>query len=129
MRISDWSSDVCSSDLALRVPRLPRPSVSRLLPTLITALRQAGSGCSGNGCGRSADTQAPSWMRKVVCAAHHPGYRARESARMRTGGDPEYANDLGGSQAQLGARADSIARLIVWSVPAAASGKIGRAHV
>src|SRR3546814_2372881 len=62
-------------------------------------------------------------MRKVVCAAHHPGYRARESARMRTGGDPEYANDLGGSQAQRGARADSIARLIVWSVPAAASGR------
>src|SRR3546814_6746684 len=62
-------------------------------------------------------------MRKVVCAAHHPGYRARESARMRTGDDPEYANDLGGSQAQRGARADSIARLIVWSVPAAASGK------
>src|SRR3546814_15768481 len=62
-------------------------------------------------------------MRKVVCAAHHPGYRARESARMRTGGDPEYANDLGGSQAQRGARADSIERLIVWSVPAAASGR------
>src|SRR3546814_3263249 len=81
--ISDASAD------ALRVPRLPRPSVSRLLPTLITARRQAGSGCSGYGCGRSADTQAPYWMRKVVCAAHHHGYRARESARMRTGGDPE----------------------------------------
>src|SRR5690606_27857300 len=49
---------------------------------------------------------------KVICAAHHPGERARESARMRTGDDPEYANDLGGSQAQRGARADSIARLI-----------------
>src|SRR3546814_19834832 len=35
MRISDWSSDVCSSDLGLYVPeRIPRIALDRPLPTL-----------------------------------------------------------------------------------------------
>src|SRR3546814_17432239 len=34
MRISDWSSDVCSSDLALRSPHASSPPLSRQYPTV-----------------------------------------------------------------------------------------------
>src|SRR5699024_10584657 len=40
-----------ASAAALCRPRLPRPSVSRLLPILITARRHGGSGWDGNGWG------------------------------------------------------------------------------
>src|SRR3546814_2413165 len=35
VRISDWSSDVCSSDLAARISGLNRPSTGRWLFTLV----------------------------------------------------------------------------------------------
>src|SRR3546814_5389556 len=50
MRISDWSSDVCSSDLAIDTgPKVPRPEISGTMQTYIdlhrhTAVREALTG-------------------------------------------------------------------------------------
>src|SRR3546814_8369134 len=42
MRISDWSSDVCSSDLAIDTgPKVPRPEISGTMRTYIDLHRHA----------------------------------------------------------------------------------------
>src|SRR3546814_19111022 len=42
MRISDWSSDVCSSDLAIDTgPKVPRPEISGTMQTYIDLHRHA----------------------------------------------------------------------------------------
>src|SRR3546814_1395620 len=42
MRISDWSSDVCSSDLAIDTgPKVPRPEISGTMQTYIDMHRHA----------------------------------------------------------------------------------------
>src|SRR3546814_20546241 len=51
MRISDWSSDVCSSDLALRhirqaSPQAPRPEASETASALLPLLFRLGDACA-----------------------------------------------------------------------------------
>src|SRR3546814_4240392 len=70
LRISDWSSDVCSSDLTMK-------NSSRLLPEIDRKRRRSSSGCAG--------LRASSITRRLK--ASHESSRLKKRSGPKAGGD------------------------------------------
>src|SRR3546814_15171838 len=67
MRISDWSSDVCSSDLRSKITE--RPIGGRLLPDVVGTKRQIFT-TSWRGCGAARFETNPQAMPVPAAASH-----------------------------------------------------------
>src|SRR3546814_14979313 len=65
MRISDWSSDVCSSDLIVRAGTVTLPGILRLAPNL-QVLRSSASGTTITARGLSGNPQAQNFPNKLL---------------------------------------------------------------
>src|SRR3546814_1986305 len=83
MRISDWSSDVCSSDLHRQGSRFAHGQSSRYWRTSPTGLKPAASKCRD--CSSSAKMVVlPHWMTGTSSSFAHATYpRRRRVARLR----------------------------------------------
>src|SRR3546814_6600711 len=73
MRISDWSSDVCSSDLRLRHPGLP----ARPVAALPEDRRRAGRGWRSSRPAAAPASRAPAARRARAAAIRRPGCPVR----------------------------------------------------
>src|SRR3546814_4744003 len=113
MRISDWSSDVCSSDLAERLPIGPIPE-----QPLVTAVRNLVINDGGDGGPTFLDAHNAEWMRpQEACARRLPLAPVSTLCRLA----------LVFAPARLGHVRRSIASRHM--MRHASPGEIGRAHV
>src|SRR3546814_17028481 len=90
MRISDWSSDVCSSDLAVRRPAAARGAGGDRLPAAADGAIVRGGAGDGGGAGRGIARRK---------AARHRGVGAWRAERAkwnrRRGGEGDGSRDQG----------------------------------
>src|SRR3546814_14153021 len=88
MRISDWSSDVCSSDLAVRRPAAARGAGGDRLPAAADGAIVRGGAGDGGGAGRGIARRK---------AARHRGVGAwRDRKSVVSGKSVSVRVDLGG---------------------------------
>src|SRR3546814_9837493 len=93
MRISDWSSDVCSSDLHILYSRTDFPAHSRLASTLLAKQRWAGheqtlyfarfAGCHPLGRGGAG-----------ACSGEQAGHRSAAAGRCDDRRSEEHTSEL-----------------------------------